>query len=159
MLEQNRRTWRNQSKRKGHQNIHRFTPKWIAAKFCSESMPGYNSVVENSPFWHTCQKGECQKGELSTKLILTLNIFSSLLFTPSEIFFHGRLKDIINFASGVTPLWKWNHSGQRKSTKKWNDSIEWTFFFNFFNFSSTCDIWDTDYNTDNWEPGIMTIFV
>ena len=23
----------------------------------------------------------------------------------------------------------------------------------------TCDIWDTDYNTDNWEPGIMTIFV
>ena len=23
----------------------------------------------------------------------------------------------------------------------------------------TCDIWDTDYNTDNWEPGLMTIFV
>ena len=23
----------------------------------------------------------------------------------------------------------------------------------------TCDIWDTDYNTDNWEPGFMTIFV
>ena len=23
----------------------------------------------------------------------------------------------------------------------------------------TCDIWDTDYNTDNWEPGCMTIFV
>ena len=22
-----------------------------------------------------------------------------------------------------------------------------------------CDIWDTDYNTDNWEPGFMTIFV
>ena len=22
-----------------------------------------------------------------------------------------------------------------------------------------CDIWDTDYNTDNWEPGLMTIFV
>ena len=21
------------------------------------------------------------------------------------------------------------------------------------------DIWDTDYNTDNWEPGLMTIFV
>ena len=52
----------------------------------------------------TCQKGECQKGELSTKVILTLNIFSSLLFTRSEIFFDGRLKDIINFASGVTPL-------------------------------------------------------
>ena len=29
----------------------------------------------------------------------------------------------------------------------------------FFKFCSTCDIWDTDYNTDNWEPGIMTIFV
>ena len=23
----------------------------------------------------------------------------------------------------------------------------------------TCDICDTDYNTDNWEPGLMTIFV
>ena len=23
----------------------------------------------------------------------------------------------------------------------------------------TCDIWDTDHNTDNWEPGFMTIFV
>ena len=23
----------------------------------------------------------------------------------------------------------------------------------------TCDIWDTDNNTDNWEPEIMTIFV
>ena len=23
----------------------------------------------------------------------------------------------------------------------------------------TCDIWDTDYNTDNWEPGFMTFFV
>ena len=23
----------------------------------------------------------------------------------------------------------------------------------------TCDIWDTDYNTANWEPGFMTIFV
>ena len=22
----------------------------------------------------------------------------------------------------------------------------------------TCDIWDTDYNTDNWEPEFMTIF-
>ena len=23
----------------------------------------------------------------------------------------------------------------------------------------TCDIWDTDYNSDNWEPESMTIFV
>ena len=23
----------------------------------------------------------------------------------------------------------------------------------------TCDICNTDYNTDNWEPGLMTIFV
>ena len=23
----------------------------------------------------------------------------------------------------------------------------------------TCDIWDTDYKTDNWEPGLITIFV
>ena len=23
----------------------------------------------------------------------------------------------------------------------------------------TCDICDTDYNTDNWEPGLMTIFI
>ena len=23
----------------------------------------------------------------------------------------------------------------------------------------TCDIWDTDYNSDNWEPEFMTIFV
>ena len=22
----------------------------------------------------------------------------------------------------------------------------------------TCDIWDTDYNYDNWEPEFMTIF-
>ena len=26
-------------------------------------------------------------------------------------------------------------------------------------FKGTCDIRDTDYNTDNWEPGFMTIFV
>ena len=25
--------------------------------------------------------------------------------------------------------------------------------------TGTCDIWDTDYNTNNWEPGFMTIFV
>ena len=23
----------------------------------------------------------------------------------------------------------------------------------------TCDIWDTDYNSDNWEPEFMTIIV
>ena len=23
----------------------------------------------------------------------------------------------------------------------------------------TCDIWDTNYNSDNWEPEFMTIFV
>ena len=23
----------------------------------------------------------------------------------------------------------------------------------------TCDIWDTDYHSDNWEPEFMTIFV
>ena len=23
----------------------------------------------------------------------------------------------------------------------------------------TCDIWDTDYNSENWEPEFMTIFV
>ena len=23
----------------------------------------------------------------------------------------------------------------------------------------TCDIWDTDYNYDNWEPEFMTMFV
>ena len=23
----------------------------------------------------------------------------------------------------------------------------------------TCDIWDTNYNTENWEPGLMKIFV
>ena len=23
----------------------------------------------------------------------------------------------------------------------------------------TCDIWDTDYNSDNWKPEFMTIFV
>ena len=23
----------------------------------------------------------------------------------------------------------------------------------------TCDLWDTDYNSDNWEPEFMTIFV
>ena len=23
----------------------------------------------------------------------------------------------------------------------------------------TCDIWDTDYSSDNWEPEFMTIFV
>ena len=23
----------------------------------------------------------------------------------------------------------------------------------------TCDIWDTDYDSDNWEPEFMTIFV
>ena len=25
--------------------------------------------------------------------------------------------------------------------------------------SETCNIWDTDYNSDNWEPEFMTIFV
>ena len=31
-------------------------------------------------------------------------------------------------------------------------------FLSFFQLV-TCDIWDADYNTDNWEPGIMTIVV
>ena len=32
------------------------------------------------------------------------------------------------------------------------------FFWTYFQLV-TCDIWDTDYNTDNWETGFMTIFV
>ena len=31
--------------------------------------------------------------------------------------------------------------------------------FRFLNNPRTCDIWDTDYNSDNWEPEFMTIFV
>ena len=42
-----------------------------------------------------------------------------------------------------------------------------TFLDNFYIFTipmtmiilETCDIWDTDYNSDNWEPEFMTIFV
>ena len=33
------------------------------------------------------------------------------------------------------------------------------FFSTFWAIMGTFDIWDTDYNTDNWEPGFMTIFV
>ena len=29
----------------------------------------------------------------------------------------------------------------------------------FHEIQGTCDIWDTDYNSDNWEPEFMTIFV
>ena len=31
--------------------------------------------------------------------------------------------------------------------------------FRFLDNPRTCDIWDTDYNSDNWEPEFMTIFV
>ena len=31
-------------------------------------------------------------------------------------------------------------------------------FGNFHNLKDS-DIWDTDYNSDNWEPELMTIFV
>ena len=38
-----------------------------------------------------------------------------------------------------------------------------TFFYDDFDVNFwwlvTCDIWDTDYNTGNWEPGFITIFV
>ena len=46
-----------------------------------------------------------------------------------------------------------------------DDNFWWQFFMTIFHdnylwqFLMTCDIWDTDYNTDNWEPGFMTIFV
>ena len=33
-----------------------------------------------------------------------------------------------------------------------DDNFLWQFLM-------TCDIWDTEYNTDTWEPGFMTIFV
>ena len=40
------------------------------------------------------------------------------------------------------------------------DNFVWQFLMTIFLYLfSTCDIWDTDYNTDNWEPGFMTIFV
>ena len=29
----------------------------------------------------------------------------------------------------------------------------------FWAILETCDIWDTEYNSDNWEPEFMTIFV
>ena len=31
--------------------------------------------------------------------------------------------------------------------------------FRFLDNPRTFDIWDTDYNSDNWEPEFMTIFV
>ena len=34
-----------------------------------------------------------------------------------------------------------------------DDNFWWQVLMTLF------DIWDTDYNTDNWEPGFMTIFV
>ena len=34
-----------------------------------------------------------------------------------------------------------------------------TILDNFWQFLKTCDIWDTDYNSYNWEPKFMTIFV
>ena len=38
------------------------------------------------------------------------------------------------------------------------ETIE-TIFDNFENkVLETCDIWDTDYSSDNWEPEFMTIF-
>ena len=39
-----------------------------------------------------------------------------------------------------------------------DDNFWWQFFWTYFQLV-TCDIWDTDYNTDNWETGFMTIFV
>ena len=38
------------------------------------------------------------------------------------------------------------------------DNFDDNFFGTYFQLV-TCDIWDTDYNTDNWEPGFITIFV
>ena len=48
------------------------------------------------------------------------------------------------------------------SMTTFDDNFWWQFlmtiFLDLFQLV-TCDIWDTDYNTDNWEPGFMTIFV
>ena len=40
-----------------------------------------------------------------------------------------------------------------------DDNFWMTIFFGTYFQLVTCDIWDTDYNTDNWEPGFITIFV
>ena len=41
-----------------------------------------------------------------------------------------------------------------------DDNFWWQFLWHFWwQFFMTCDIWDTDYITDNWKPGFMTIFV
>ena len=40
-----------------------------------------------------------------------------------------------------------------------DDNFWMTIFFGTYFQLVTCDIWDTDYNTDNWEPRFITIFV
>ena len=39
-----------------------------------------------------------------------------------------------------------------------NQTDFWKIFW-FLDNPRTCDIWNTDYNSDNWEPEFMTIFV
>ena len=51
---------------------------------------------------------------------------------------------------------KWNCTGV-SHLQVWRKKQAWGCFY--VAYEIICDIWDTDYNTDNWEPGFMTIFV
>ena len=51
--------------------------------------------------------------------------------------------------------WRWQWQIQRQ--RQWQRQINWEHLQRAI--LVTCDIWDTDYISDNWEPEFMTIFV
>ena len=63
-----------------------FAPKCRAVKLCSESMPGYNSVVENSPFWHVSEGRVSEGRTFSQTDFDTEHFFKSVVHTIRNIF-------------------------------------------------------------------------
>ena len=69
------------------------------------------------------------------------------------------------FGTSLEPLWNlfgtslellWNFFGTSLKTSL---ELLWNFFRTMTKtILETCDIWDTDYNSDNWESEFMTIF-
>ena len=87
--------------------------------------------------------------------------FSSIFL----IFFSTFAQIFVNFLSNCQLLFNFLElffSFFYSTFSNWFNFLSFIFFH--FSYSKgaiigTCDILDTDYNTDKWEPGFMTIFV
>ena len=82
-------------------------------------------------------------------LPLTIRVFTTLQSDPRDLWLLRHL--IRQIFERLTDFWK--------------SFLNFGKFSDFCNNNSnkdnpkTCDIWDTNYNSDNWEPEVMTIFV